>query len=206
MAIQWPTVAEASCQSLTVCGEIVADKKEIRQWCDRKLKDNWLAYRISVEHGPMYARIGLGGKSGKHCHVDVAVPAFFDGDEPKADLTEADAAERLNPLMGEKIEAAVRGVFTLPAANLPYIIKLTQSIVATEGDVSIRITGGTLSIKGTPIHRITWTLDEAEKDAKISMSAKTSLTISDSYLVEAFEVLKQGFATFIRRGKPHERH
>lgn len=182
---------------MTACGEVQSDKKSLLDWC--KQHGDWPTFRVTSTAGrEVFARVRLGGKSGKHCHVDLASPDYFD-ELPKA-RTEAEFNDIMSPLIGESIELSVRCRFALEVDRLPAIIKASRKIVSSESGVIVRMSGGRFTVEGAPIYSIEWNVDEGDEDGSLVIRAKTNLPITEDYLLECFRLVRASYEAFIGAG------
>jgi hypothetical protein len=188
------------------CGQLKTDDKKLLQWLTAQKKE-WMIVRVKVAGRTAFLRAGFGGKSGRHCHVDLAMADFFPkGQHPEPTHSKTDIQEVLDRLYGEAADFEVEAHFTHPKSELPRIIHFTNNMFKyNEDGVSIKMTGGKLSITGTPVYSITWALGDEDEDeeALLRFEAHTDATLDDSYMTHLFSLMNSAFRSFIRSGVPH---
>jgi hypothetical protein len=74
----------------------------------------------------------------------------------------------------------------------------------TKDGVSMKMTGGTLSVEGAPVSLITWSFSEKLKRTLISMKGSTTIAFTDSYFEECFNLMMSNVRTFLARKKLDE--
>jgi hypothetical protein len=199
MTLRLPPFKETACRFLMTCGELLTEDRTLLEW----LEDKEGVVRYRTHQGPGYLRVFFGGKSKRHCHIDIATREFFgDGKVPKITARMSDVQGILQRLIGQEIEADFDGLFWIPTANLPPIISSTLA-ESTQNNVVIKMVGGRLSVRGAPIHTIDWSIRERTEEARIGLEARKRTTITESYLEDAFSLLELAFRVFVLEKGPH---
>jgi hypothetical protein len=94
----------------------------------------------------------------------------------------------ISHLFGQKIDVSIRGSFDVREASLPPAIRAAL-VEVQAGNLSIRMTGCTFSVRGAPIRRIAWSLI-GEKNAVVYLEGRSIVTIDESYLEGAIKRLR----------------
>jgi hypothetical protein len=195
MRLTVPSLSGTQCVLLTVCGEIQKDDKSLPKILRGKRRS--LSYKIGAKGDLRFVRLILGG--GEHFHVDIATVDYFD-EVPKIKGTEKKLRETLAPLFGFRIELEVTGVFRVPIDELPAVIAATKNFTVDRDGVNIRMTGGVLSIVGAEVNEIRWSINEIDKRASVRMEAIRESFITETYLKDSFEIVKDSFDAFMQTG------
>ncbi|MBI4659487.1 MAG: hypothetical protein HY735_11660 [Verrucomicrobia bacterium] len=194
MTFALPEIEKAGCQSFTACGRVVTRDKSLRKFFSQKQP-----LIAAVKHGRFRRFVRLCFNEGGHLHFDIATPAFFRGPwKPKLTRTWTQIQVSLSPFVGQKIDLRGVGVFLLPLDRLPESSLLrTLSVESKTPRASMKLTGGTLSVTGAPIQRITWSLESEGKRVEVRLRSTVEVTVSGTYLVELFELLKESLQIFV---------
>lgn len=188
MTFNLPEMEKADCQSFTACGRVVTKNKSLS-----KLFSGTRPLVASVKHGRSQRFVRLCFDKGGHLHLDVATPAYFGGQwKPKPTHTWPRIQDSLGRFIGEKIQVRAVGVFSVPFQKLPessLIRMLSVESNSTKG--SMKLTGGTFSVTGASIQRISWSLDDDRKGVEIRLRSTLKTTLNETYLVDLFNLLNE---------------
>jgi len=144
----------------------------------------------------LYIRLSVG----RHFHIDVAKPKFF-AEKPEVTTKISDINKLFEKVNGQKIVLRLEGDYLVQTDALPTLILSTMLTAKGQGDVAFRMTGGTISVKGSPIYRIEWAR-RSDSETRVTLSARTEATITDSYLVDGLSLINTAFRAFIVRREP----
>jgi hypothetical protein len=137
---------------------------------------------------------------GTHCHVELVESSFF-MKPPKATHTVSQIQQILDRLVEQEIKCELSGEFAVENSELPRFVQ-TMFLDIKEGNVSFRTAAGRFEVSGAPVHAISWAFDDQGKNAMLKFDATKVMTVSDSYLVEGFQVILSGFTALITGGTP----
>lgn len=181
---------------LTACGRIVnpADGG-IRAGIPTRVA------RYQTPRGRALVRTSLTGKEKPHLHVDCALEQFFSKDRrPKVTHKKAEAVETMLAVEGCQIATAVEAGFRVPMDVLPEsgVIR-TLAAEQRSVDVSFRLSGGELSIRGAALKAVRWTVrgGESGEVAHIWMKGSASFVVSDRYLCDCWDWIWRHFSVFV---------
>jgi len=198
MSFRLPSFADTECRFLTVCGRVTTDESAILRWLSKQ-KTLEARYRRSGSTGYVY--VFFGGKRGNHLHIDVAASDFFLKRRPSPTHKIAEVRKALGRFAGYDINLGTRGVYFISQNKLPPFVQSTIAETTTVRDVSIKTTGGTLSVTGAPIETIRWRLREGEGDVRVELEAERTVTLDDGYLEGCLDVLDSAFEAFVLQGE-----
>jgi hypothetical protein len=201
MAIIIPNLAAAKANAITVCGISSLQNEKVKELVT-KYKKRWTYYDQDTPTGPVHIRLGIDASDkGYHLHVDLGTRNHFDDDEPPTPSSNVPGFDdMLSAFMGEKLEAVINGYFSCAISDVPEVIKITQKITASSGGVTLKMTSGSFSVKGSPIKRISWQT-KAEK-VLITLGSLEVLKVSEKYLQEALDSVSAYYSAFMRKGVP----
>lgn len=155
----------------------------------------------------MIASVRLGGSQrfvrfrtheGGYLHLDVATRTYFDGGKPKPSHTWNQIQIALDRFLGQKIQLRCAGIFSLPFDRLPESNPIKAlSVESSTSKMSMKLTGGTFSVTGAPIERITWSRTDNEKNIELWLRSIFDATINEAYLVDAFKLLNETVEVFV---------
>ncbi len=201
MIVRLPSFADTECRFLTACGQVATDRSDVLKWL-RGQKTMEAQYRRSGCTG--YVRVMFGGKRGGHLHVDVAAREFFlkhHRSPPRPTHKIAEVREALGRVAGYDISSRIAGTYFVDQEKLPPFVKSTIAETTSVRDVSIKTTGGTLSVTGAPINSIRWWLREDQDDALVQLEAEKTFALDEGYLEECLDVLDSAFEAFVLQGE-----
>jgi hypothetical protein len=199
MPIILPEFKGRKCQEATFCGYIL--KSDYTSELPFKAVDRSLI--ADYERSDEKVRVRLAppfpydDDRDLHVHVDFS-PANRKG-LSKPNATIDDVLARLEPFIGHKLHLTLSGVFRV--ARLPPLIRPTQAEYSVGDALTVRMTSGTLAVRGNaPIQKIAWALLE-NGGASIELETRTTKTLEESYLVNGLELLEAAFeAMFVEKG------
>lgn len=193
--LKLPELAGSQCLFFTACGQVETEDKRIIRLLKKR------EFLLAKASGSRYVALFHGGarsRNERHLHVDVVLREFFD-EPPPADVTSSIASVRtqLRKLYGCTIQAEFTGLYELRPLQVPAIIR--KSLLSTRSDdISLTVTGGSLSVSGAPIYQIDWWRKRDSEDFRVRMEARAIKTINDSYLEDGFRTLESAFTAFAR--------
>ena len=200
MSLKMPPLPSLQCRILTVCGKIESEQKIPAAMKNREE----MVAPIRIAKKPAYLRLLPGGKQGQHLHMDCALQEFFSkGHQPETTCKKTDILEILEQLEGVTLEAGLSACFHTTAKTLPE--KGLIESFATEqrtGDMSIKLTSGTLEIEGAPVKKVWWKL--GKKEAIVTLDAERKEVVDDDYLVRCMDFMKGQFDLFVLGRTPDE--
>jgi hypothetical protein len=131
-----------------------------------------------------------------HVHVDLSAGERWKKKPPKVNSTTDDILAKLAPLIGKKMNVTLRGRFRVALAELPSFIRVMLG-ESNVNNVKVRMSEGTLTVRGAPIHEIGWVILDEDAGANISLVARTEMNLEESYLVKELDLLESAFKAFI---------
>ena len=197
MPIQIPRFEKKNCLAVTACGRLKGEglpgRGKIREEKPR-------VARYQTKSGTAFVRAWLGGRAKRHLHVDCALQTFFGTRQrPKATHKKAEVLKVVEGAIGAQIDVSLRGCFEVPLAELPErgIIRSLAREQKTL-DMSIRLTGGSLSLTGAPIKKVHWTeLKDNNALVSVTIEGERTATVSERYMCEMWEWINDEFSLFI---------
>ncbi len=102
MPIVFPDLRGAKCKFFMACGQIETTDPAIVKRI--KKQPDWMVARRRTSTGTVYIRAGFGGKTGKHCHVDISTTDYYGSKGgPKTTNKLSDIIAILEDIKGLKI-------------------------------------------------------------------------------------------------------
>jgi hypothetical protein len=199
VAIRLPDLTTSGCKVLIVCGR-TEDRETVSKM--KRLKSLAAMYRTGGHSTQIRIVFETEGTYG-HVHIELVSREFWgkaDDPKPVSKLSEVQAA--LKVLEDVILNADVDGYFTVPIADLPPIIRSATEEVKVR-DVSIKMTSGTLTVRGAPIERIEWRTSAISDDAVVILHSKKSVRIHSEFLYDALNVLAPAFSVLIKGRQPN---
>lgn len=198
MVLRVPSFKHKSLQLLSLCGYATAEKLPIPKV--RPGKSRFLSARATRDGQAVFVRAGHSRfRSQHHLHVDVAQEKWFD-EPPKTDAKIGDVLRIVEEVIGRELNVHLEGLFRVPTSGLPAIIRTTMVETRSDG-IEIQMTGGKLSVTGAPVETISWSLDPHKNGARVTLEARTKVTVSESYLEDGVELIEGAFRALILGGE-----
>jgi hypothetical protein len=196
MAIKLPEFKGSHWRLLTLCGQLRAGDKALMDWVK---KQKTLVTSYEEARKTVFLRSIMGGKSGKHVHIDVAhSDCFQDEDAPKVNQSVEAFQKQFDRIMGLEITVGFIASFAVKASELPERGMVRSMAIETKtGNLTIKMEGGRYSLSGAPINGVQWSRVEDSETFRIKIEAQRSLTVGESYLVDQFVWGEQMLNTFI---------
>ncbi|MEK7677951.1 MAG: hypothetical protein AAB676_19140 [Verrucomicrobiota bacterium] len=194
MTFALPEIETADCKSFTACGRVVTRDKSLS-----KFFSGTRPLIASVKHGRSQRFIRLCFGEAGHLHLDVATPVYFQGRwKPKPTHTWPHIQGLLSRFIGQKIQVRAAGVFALPLEKLPRssLVRML-SVESKSPKVSMKLTGGTFSVSGAPIQRLTWSLADDRKGIEVRLRSTLKATVNETYLVDLFRLLNESLQVLV---------
>jgi hypothetical protein len=189
MKLKLPDFSGTSCVLLGLCGTLA----DTRGTSD---KNTILIARKKAGGTAGLVRLIMGGPAG-HIHCDFAAKNYFEGQYPKTNASFKEICDALSKFEGRQVKtAALRAEYYIPQDDLPAL--LSASVInSTKDGISIRTTGGRLSVKGLPINEINWRLRKGGT-AEIVLNTRVKGPVEDEMLTSSFEVVQQAASVILR--------
>lgn len=197
MSTMLPRLSEVSCKCLTVCGLVEAGARDSVAGL---AKDMELSARFRATAGTVFMRLILGGRAGRHLHIDCALKEYFrKGRAPKVTHRGRELLGVLEKVSGWKIDVGIRGLFTIKLAQLPEngMIRRLHAAEARSGGMSMKLTAGRFSITGAPVTSIRWSVDRAGSDVEIDIVADRPMTVQEDYLQDCLDWINTQVGLFV---------
>jgi hypothetical protein len=196
MAANLPEFKGSHCKILMLCGQLQAADKELTDWIK---KQKTLITTYEDARKKIFLRSMMGGKSGKHVHVDVAHPDWFqEEDAPKANQPLEAFQKRFERVQGSEIAVKIAASFIVKASELPERGMVRSMAIETKtGDLTIKMTSGTYSLSGAPITGVRWSKVEESDEFRIKIDAERTVKIGENYIIDQFLWSEQMLNTFI---------
>ena len=183
--------------ALGACGALDTDSKEILA-AIKERKEEAIIASYKVGNSTAYIRVLLGGSSQKHVHIDVYKKEAFGKLPPKATHKRKDVEKILDQYMGEKISTRSYGRFRVPVAELPEGGLIRSTFIGVkQGDLSIKVSGASLVVKGAPIRKLEWQFAEKDMSLMVVIDARLEVEIRKDYLIDQLRLLDSGFRLFV---------
>ncbi len=185
---------------LTACGQL---KGVSRAPSSVAHEEKARVARYRTGSGTALVRSWLTGKNNCQLHVDCALGnVFLSRPKPKATHKKGEVLDSIGSVLGEQIDVRISAYFDVPLKDLPEkgLIR-AFSPEQESGDVTVRMTGCTLSLTGAPVTGVRWNIREEGKKCivRVSMKAERSETISEQYLTGLWDWMEQQFRLFVLR-------
>jgi hypothetical protein len=189
-----PEIEKANCKSFTACARVVTKNKLLSKFFESKR-----ASVASIKQARSQRFVHLGTHKGGYLHLDVATPAYFEGRwNPKPTHTWTEVQTVLSRFAGQRIQVRCVGVFLLPFDSLPESSPIRAlSVESTTPKMSMKLTGGTFSVAGAPIERISWSLLNDGRRIELRLRSTLELTVNELYLVDSFRLLNDSLQVFV---------
>ncbi len=134
-------------------------------------------------------------KKDTHVHIRIAILESFEGTPPRVNSTLDEIFKLIEPFMGKKIRTEIDGVFRVEMTEMSPLIR-SSFVETTVEKVHVKLTGGTLSVQGTPIHTIGWKLGKSGK-VNVLVEARTETELTASYLVDGLDLIESAFRAMV---------
>ena len=198
MAMILPQFKHQACKELSICAELVSDDKALLQWVEDQ---PFMLARYKTKSSASYAALILGGYDPKHVHIDLSSPEMLRTEKPvKTTCKISDIKNALEHLAGQRVHARIRGEFWVPGSDLPVIIR-SMIVKTTEGGVTLKMVGGEISVEGTPISKIEWSILDSDNLVAIRLMEKKDMQLDENYLADSLRVLEAGFEALVLKRK-----
>jgi hypothetical protein len=181
MAIKLPNLSGAGAHRLIACARIKKSDKSVQQLLKERRS---LIFPYTASGRNFFGRLITGGFVG-HFHVECATPEYFPaGMKPKPNATLKEFEAIAEPVMGCDAGIRIKCFFEVPLAALSKTgVIQTLSAETIAAGVSVKLTAGTLTLSGSPIHRVEWRLENDER-IRIGLDSLRTQQITQDYLNE----------------------
>ena len=142
--------------------------------------------RYQTPSGIAFVRSWFAGKTKRHLHMDCALGSVFrHRPKPKTTHRKAEVLQLIEGVLGKKIDVHITEHFDIPFGDLPKT-GLIRSLSPKQksGDMTVKLTGCSLSLTGVPVTSIRWNIRKEGKKriVHVCIEAERSETISEQYL------------------------
>jgi len=196
MSIELPKFEKTYGVMLTVCGKLKGRASKIKAIRERK-KVRVARYRSAA--GTAFVRGRLVKSGGLYLHLDCALGKVF-SEKPKVTHSKAEVLEIIKDVRGLEIEAGIIAYFEVPLADLSET-ELVGALLTEQKivDMSVKLTGASLSLMGTPVKKIDWGIYERKKTEMVvvRMRAERPIKVDDKYLSESWNWIDEQFLLFV---------
>jgi len=201
MPIKLPDLASGKAIRLVACGKILKPSVALSEWL-RTSRALYYAYRTRRKR--YYTRLLTGGKA-NHFHLEI-VSSDVMPPPPKTLLSSrTEFEDATSETLGCEISVSSSCFFIVPLDSLsPTAVIRTLSAETNTAGVSMKLTSGGLSVKGSPIGEIEWRLmdDQESGMIQIGITSVLSKVITENYLKELLQFMRSLFETFILTQEP----
>jgi hypothetical protein len=193
MPVDIPDLYAAHADLLTTCGTIATKSKKLHKWASDHDQEYYY-YHHGTANGDLAVRVSLDSNKNKgtiHFHIDIYGKSCFPaGQLPEPSQNAPTFEDLLAPFLGHTVDVTVFIDFFLALSRAPSFISVIAKQAVSKDNVSIRMTGGVLSLEGAPVETIRWSVDRKdEKRVLISLIGHTLLKYSDAYFKECFQLI-----------------
>jgi hypothetical protein len=180
-----------------VCGRLKSVKKEIATTED----DHQKVARYRASSGMAYLRAFLGGKSGRHLHVDCTLQKYLPPKfKPEVIHKKDEVLKSITSVLDKKIDTSVVAYFEVPIEDIPNtgFIGLLSSRRGF-GNTDFKVTECGIDFTGLPVKNIKWKVKKVGKTTlvNIRMEGEKSTTVSRDYLIKTWKWINELFMMFI---------
>jgi hypothetical protein len=196
LVIKLPDFYNTRCLYFQACGRLLGKATA---------EDAAMVAPHTMRAGRAYIRFLAGGQKKNHLHVDLALATIFPrGRRPRVNARKAEILRQLSAHKGEELEILLLGryMIDIKEANIESGLLFTgpRSVVSTVNNAAIEVIGARLAVRNDKnIEMIQW--DVFGTEALIDIYGTCKAQVSDDYLIEAFALAENAFATYII-GKP----
>jgi len=197
MIIELPKFEGQYGLSLTVCGRL---KSAIKKSATIE-NDHPKVARYRTGSGIAYLRARLGGKSGRHLHVDCTLQKYFPPNlKPKVTHNKDEVLKIISCVLDKKIDISIIAYFEVPFQDISetgFIALLSKK--RGFGDTGFKVTECGISFTRLPVKNVKWSLKQKGKTTlvNIRMEGERSAKVSREYLLEAWEWINELFMIFV---------
>ena len=195
MAIELPKFEKTYGVMLTACGELKGRSSKIKELHERKTR----VARYKSSNGTAFVRSRLVKKGGTYLHVDCALGKIF-SQKTKVTHSKAEVLEIIEDVRGLEIELGIIGRFEVPISKLPETgLVRALSTEHSISDMSVKLTGASLSLMGTPVKKIDWGIHERKKSEMVfvTIRGERPIKVDDKYLSESWNWIDEQFLLFV---------
>ncbi len=194
MPLRLPDFGDTGCVSLVVCGRALTKDEQIVAMLKNRTV---LVARSKVSNKPVIVRAIL---TPGHIHLEVDDGRLRAHDKPKPTNKISEINEVVSRLEGAgiEIEALVDAYYPMSAEELPSMIRALLGEFK-QGNVSLKMVKGRLEVQGAPITAIDWHANRSQNKAVLDLELRKTVAVSDSYLVDLFEIVDSGFKALVQR-------
>jgi hypothetical protein len=203
MAIALPDLHADKVDGLMICGSIKAKDKSLRKWAASHERDWYICY-FGKKSNRLFCRVTFDKyKDRIHFHTDLATKDWFSSGKVPEETEDGPEFEKLvAPTFNLEMTADVSLDFRAKRGAWPSIMALTQKLSVERDGLTIKMTGGTLSVEGAPVNAIFWAIDpKDDTQARVSMRGAITLTMSENYIQDFYQSMKAYSDTFFEKEK-----
>jgi hypothetical protein len=194
----FPNLSKSDCVIFTVCSEVHTKNQSLVKLLSKK-KEYFTKYQANK--GTTHLRVAFGGGKKPHLHIDCVQGKYLSKKAPKANTNIAVVKSLMERFFDSPVEFGIRGVFVIPNKKMPKR-GLISSITSEEkiGEISFKLAGGHLEVKGSPITDIIWSFTSKENVVVEIRGERKDLTINKGFLKEQFQWLNDQLNLFVLMG------
>jgi hypothetical protein len=191
MMLELPQLVPTRCVLLSAYAELEENDPRLDRYGDEPLLR---IATVDVEGGRLYVQLEIVKKQ-RQVRIDVANARIL-SDQPDAEPDKfQEICGYLQEFRDVQIKLESDALFEVKQSELPGMIRSTL-VETTVQDVSLKMTGGTITVTGAPVHRMQWWLFETAS-ARIRLFASAQAVISEHYLRETFSLLNNAFIALV---------
>jgi len=201
MTISVPDLCDGDVRLLSTCGVIRTKDKALHKVAADH-SETWHTYHVSKPSGTILVRVSLDSeKDYIHFHIEIATKDWFPkGKVPKPSKEAKPLNELLAPFQGQSVEVEFAAEFQVSVDRLPAFVHAVQGFSITQDGVSVKMTGGLLSVEGAPISRIQWfTKEESKQHLAVVMMGSAVLLFANTYFIDCLRRVTSYSDTFIKK-------
>ena len=135
---------------------------------------------------------------GGHLHVDVAKPEYFKDEPPEVDSTWDQVEKQIAEFATQTFKVKATAIFTASKEEIQKSPLYTlMSLETRSGDISMKLTSGTLTVTGATLRTISWRRREESGNVEIKLNANIETQLDELYLSKPFEMLSEVFKSVV---------
>jgi hypothetical protein len=207
MPVDIPDLYSANVEAFTTCGEIATKRKKLHEWAS-EYGSEYYYYHHHVASGVLAVRVSLDSRMGEgkiHFHIDICGKNWFaNGQLPQASENVPPLDDLLAPFDGRVVDVDLYLEFPIALSRAPSFIVVMANQAISKENVLIRMTGGVLSLDGTPIEKIRWNVDPNDENrVLVSLRSRAKLKYSNTYFRKCFDSIMAHASTLFRLDDTH---
>lgn len=196
MKVNLPAFENTRLKFITICGRF---ERDISKTCQKFLPEKPLIISYRAGHKRAYIKVLPWASKCGGVHIDCALHECFPKKYiPIPNGTRADLGKIFHEFDGSPIDANIDAAYEIPLMEL-LEEGLVRSLLAKHktGNLTIRLTGATCKLEGTPVRELEWSLEKNEKNVLIRIDSLLKEKIDDGYLIRSFKWVENLFSIFV---------